>query len=167
MTTDTRIDDEVNRAVALREKGADEDALAILLALVGDNPNHAAANLQCAWTHDKLGLETEAVPFYERAIELGLPSEDLESALLGLGSTLRALGRYPESLEVLDRAVSEFPDNRALEVFRAMSRYNNGQTKEAAETLLRLLVATTSAPDIRSYQTALDIYSEDLDRTWQ
>ena len=117
--------------------------------------------------YDKLGLETEAVPFYERAIELGLPSEDLESALLGLGSTLRALGRYPESLEVLDRAVSEFPDNRALEVFRAMSQYNNGQTKEAAETLLRLLVATTSAPDIRSYQTALDIYSEDLDRTWQ
>jgi tetratricopeptide (TPR) repeat protein len=97
---------------------------------------------------------------------LGLPRDELESALLGLGSTLRALGRHQESLEVLDRAVAEFPQNRALEVFHAMSRYNNGKTKEATETLLRLLVATTTDDEIRSYEAALGIYAEDLDRTW-
>lgn len=166
MTTDTTIDDQVRQAVALRDTGADEEARARLLALVAEYPDHAAANLQSAWTHDKLGLEEEAVPFYERAIDLGLSREDLEPALLGLGSTLRALGRYPESLKVLGRAIAEFPENRALEVFRAMSMYNNGQSKEATETLLRLLIATTSDPDIRSYQSALDIYVEDLDRTW-
>jgi tetratricopeptide (TPR) repeat protein len=167
MTTDTRIDDQVTRAVALREQGADEEARSALLALVAEHPDHPGANLQCAWTHDKLGLEEEAVPFYERAIELGLAPEDLEPALLGLGSTLRALGRYPESLEVLDRAVAAFPENNALEVFRAISRYNNGLAKEATETLLRLLIATTSDSTIRLYQAALDIYAEDLDRTWQ
>lgn len=167
MTTETRIDDQVARAVALRDQGAVEEAREILLGIVDENPDHAAANLQCAWTHDKLGYEREAVPFYERAIDLGLPAGDLESALLGLGSTLRSLGRYPESLEVLDRAVAEFPENRALEVFHAMARYNNGQTKEATETLLRLLIATTSDPGIRSYQPALDVYAADLDRTWQ
>jgi tetratricopeptide (TPR) repeat protein len=166
MTTDSRIDDQVSRAVAMREQGDDEDARTLLLALVIDNPDHAAANLQCAWTHDKMGLEEEALPFYERAIEIGLPSDDLESALLGLGSTLRALGHYPESLEVLERAVDEFPENRALEVFLAMARYNNGKPKEAVEALLRLLIMTTSDQDIRSYTTALDIYSEDLDRIW-
>lgn len=166
MTTDTRIEDQVNRAVALRTQGKDEEARSLLVALVGDHPDHAAANLQCAWTHDKLGLEAEAVPFYERAIELGLTSDDLESALLGLGSTLRALGRYPESLDVLDRAVAEFPDNHALQVFRAMAHYNNGLTKEATEALLRLLVTTSADPGIRSYEAALEIYAEDLDRTW-
>lgn len=166
MTTDTRIDDQVSQAVRLREQGSDEEARAMLLEIVTDNPEHAVANLQCAWVHDKLGLEAEAVPFYERAISLGLESDDLHPALLGLGSTLRALGRYQEALRVLDRAVTEFPEDRALAVFRAMAQYNNGQAKEACETLLTQLVETTGDPQITSYRAALESYAEDLDRTW-
>ncbi|TCP68322.1 tetratricopeptide repeat protein [Baia soyae] len=52
-----------------------------------------------AWSHDVLCLESEAIPYYERAIELGLSKEDdLEGALLGLGSTYRVLGQYEKSI---------------------------------------------------------------------
>lgn len=106
------------------------------------------------------------MPFYETAIDLGLDAADLEDALLGLGSTYRALGRYPEALATLDRAVTEFPNNRGIQAFRAMALHNNGRGKEACELLLSLLSATTSDDDIAGYRQAIDIYAEDLDRVW-
>jgi tetratricopeptide (TPR) repeat protein len=153
-------------AVALREDGEDEAARDALLELHSRHPQHPQVNLQCAWIHDKLGLEAEAVPYYEKALGGGLEGEDLHDALLGLGSTYRALGRYDEAMHTLDRAVSELPASRDLEVFRAMALYNTGRAKEACETLLRLLVETTSDEEIKRYRGALDEYAADLDRTW-
>lgn len=160
------LDERLTTAISLRQSGDAAAAKALLLELQLENPDDARVNLQCAWVHDRLGLEREAVPFYETAIDLGLDAADLEDALLGLGSTYRTLGRYPEALATLDRAVNEFPDNRGLQVFRAMALHNNGRGKEACELLLTLLAATTSDDDIAGYRQAIDIYAEDLDRVW-
>lgn len=167
MTTEVGVDERLARAVSLREKGDDEQARALLLEVVAAHPDDARANLQCAWVHDKLGLETEAVPYYEKAIAFGLERADLKDALLGLGSTYRAIGRFSESLNVFDRAVAEFPEARQMVVFRALALYNSGRCKEACETLLGQLVETTTDPGIGSYERALRLYAEDLDRTWQ
>ena len=86
--------DELERAVYLRENGRAEEARELLLRLMAENPGDPQLNHQCAWVHDLLGREHEAVSFYERAIEEGLTGEDLEGAMLGLGSTYRALGEY-------------------------------------------------------------------------
>jgi tetratricopeptide (TPR) repeat protein len=153
-------------AIALRQAGDDHAARTVLLELHEEYPDDARVNLQCARIHDKLGMEREAVPFYEKAIHAGLEGGDLHDALLGLGSTYRALGEYEKSLEILDRAVTEMPDDRGLRVFRAMALYNNARHKEACETLLRLLVETTGDEDISVYRPALAEYAEDLDRTW-
>lgn len=166
MTTRAALDEGLAKAVALRESGEDERARDLLEQLYAHAPEDGRVNLQCAWIHDKLGLEQEAVPFYERAISAGLEVSDLEAALLGLGSTYRALGRYDEALETLDHAVEEFPEERSLRVFRAMALYNVGRAKEACEILLRLLVDTTSDPKIGGYEKALRVYCRDLDRTW-
>ncbi|HEX6219725.1 MAG TPA: tetratricopeptide repeat protein, partial [Acidimicrobiia bacterium] len=74
--------------------------------------------------------------------------------------------RYDEALDTLDRATTEFPDDAGLQVFRAMTLYNAGNGKEAVETLLNILVQTTSDPAISRYRAALLEYSADLDRTW-
>lgn len=154
-------------AVRLRESGNTEQALEILVDLHREQPDDAQVNLQSAWANDKLGREREAVPFYERAIELGLEDAELRDALLGLGSTYRALGAYDKALTTLDRAVATFPNDTGLVVFRAMALYNAHQYKEACETLLRVLSATTAASDIAVYREAIDLYAADLDRTWQ
>ena len=153
-------------AVAMREAGQVEEAKRLLLDLHTQSPDDPIINLQCAWAHDKLGLEAEAVPFYEAAVRLGLDGEDLRSALLGLGSTYRTLGRYDDALATLTRGIETFPDDRSMQVFRAMALYNNGKPKEACQVLLQIVSDTTSDEGIRSYRAAIDIYAADLDRTW-
>lgn len=152
--------------IALRTAGRMDEARDLVLKLHSDHPEDALVNLQCAWTHDAMGLESEAVPFYEKAIEAGLDDGDLRHALLGLGSTYRALGHYSQALSTLSRGVEKFPEDRGLQVFQAMALYNNERHKEACELLVNLLIQTTADPDIASYRPALREYADDLDRTW-
>lgn len=159
-------EDRLAAAVSLRENGEVEKARAMLIELQAERPDDASVNLQCAWAHDKLGLETEAVPFYERALEIGLEGPELESALLGLGSTHRALGEYEKAVSTLQRGVESFPGRRSIKVFLAMALYNNGQAKEACETLLRIISETTNDPEIIALKNAIDTYAADLDRSW-
>ncbi|WP_314614873.1 tetratricopeptide repeat protein [Streptomyces stackebrandtii] len=55
-------------AVALREGGRKEEAREALVALGALHPDDAEIAYQTAWAHDALGLEAEAVPYYERAL---------------------------------------------------------------------------------------------------
>ncbi len=160
------LDDRLARAVELRESGRTREALDLLLGLCDERSDGPGVNLQCAWAHDKLGLEGEAVPYYERALELGLDGDDLEHALRGLGSTYRALGEYDKALTTLTRAVEVCPDARSLQVFLAIALYNSGRGKEACEMLLRIISATSADQDVLACRAAIDTYAEDLDRTW-
>jgi tetratricopeptide (TPR) repeat protein len=151
-------------AVALRAAGEHERARQMLLALSSEFPGDAEIAFQTAWVHDVLGLETEAVPFYEHALAgEGLSEEDRRGALLGYGSTLRGLGRYADAVEVFRRGISEFPDDNALRTFSAMALYNVGDHHEAMRTLLELLAATSSDTGIQDYRRAIEHYAKDLD----
>jgi tetratricopeptide (TPR) repeat protein len=159
--------DRLQEAIELRSAGRAEEARAILLDLVAASPDDAEINYQAAWTHDTLGLEREAVPFYERAIELGLSGTDLEGALLGLGSTYRTLGNYQQAEETLQRGMRAFPHHRAFPVFLAMARYNTHHYQEAMELLLTALAETTADESILRYKRAILFYAPQLDQIWQ
>lgn len=113
-----------------------------------------------------MGKESEAVPFYEKAIANGL-KEDRSGAMLGLGSTYRCLGDYEKSLKVFDQAIQEFPANRPLQTFRALTLYNLGRNEESVSQLLIQLLDTTQDPSIKSYEKALRFYSDRLNETWK
>lgn len=153
-------------AISLRAKGEAAHARDLLLVLHRDHPEDAAVNLQCAWVHDNLGLEREALPFYEKAIDLGLDDDDLRNALLGLGSTYRAVGEYDKAVSTLTKGVERFPGDRSMKVFQAMALYNTGQGKKACEILLTVLSETTNDGDLASYRPAIETYAGDLDRVW-
>ncbi|MBB2947708.1 tetratricopeptide (TPR) repeat protein [Actinoplanes lutulentus] len=160
------LEERLARAVRLREGGDPGRARELLLDLRGEYPSDARVAYQTAWAHDVLGLEAEAVPHYRAAIAGDLSGEEMREALLGLGSTLRALGRDEEAGRVFEQGVQLFPDFRPLRVFRALLRYNTGENREAVADLLRLLVETTADPEIQRYQRAVTAYAEDLDRSW-
>jgi predicted Zn-dependent protease len=153
-------------AVELREGGQLNEALELLLSLRAEFPEDAHVAVQTAWVHDTLGLEDEAVPHYRAAIDGGLSDEELRGTFLGLGSTLRTLGRDVEAAEVFRRGIERFPDYRPLRVFNAMLRYNTGEPREAVADLLRILLESTSDGDILRYRRSLTAYAEDLDRSW-
>lgn len=93
--------------------------------------------------------------------------EDRAGAILGPGSTYRCLGEYEKSLKVFDKAISEFPDNRILRVFRSSTLYNLGRAEESVRQLLVHLLDTTSDDNIKSYDRALRFYSDKLNETWR
>lgn len=156
-------------AVGLREQGRQEEARDRLVELAARRPEDAEVAYQTAWAHDALGLEAEAVPYYERALKptgaTGLSEEDRRGALLGLGSTFRVLGRYEEAVATLRGAAEEFPDDGALRTFLAMALFNTGDHHESARLLLRLLAATSDDASVRRYRRAIEYYAEDLDAT--
>lgn len=172
--------DPLAEAVALREGGRKEEARELLVALAARRPADAEVAYQTAWAHDVLGLEAEAVPYYERALAVGgsgsggstetgtgtrtgLTPDDRRGALLGLGSTYRILGRYDDAVTLLSAAAEEFPEDGSLRTFLAMALYNTGQHHESVRTLLRLLAATSDDPSVREYRQAIEHYAEDLD----
>ena len=67
MTDDGR-DALLAHAVRLREDGHPDQAREALLGLHARHPDDAEVTYQTAWVHDVLGLEADAVAFYERAL---------------------------------------------------------------------------------------------------
>ena len=160
-------------AIQLRETGRAkqdqvilEQARTLLLELVAAYPDDAEITFQTAVVHDNLGRERESIPYYVRAIEQGLSGPDLERALLGLGSTYRGLGEYQQAEETLRRGVREFPHNRALQVFLAMTLYNTQHYKEAMELVLTNLMETTSDERLQYFKRPIVYYASHLDETW-
>lgn len=139
----------------------------MLIKLVQQFPENASINYQCAWSFDLLGVEIQAVPYYEKGIQLGLSSEELEDALLGLGSTYRTLGEYEKSKDTFLKAIELFPDNRAIQTFYSMTLYNLSEHSKAMEILLNCLVDTTTDEKIERYKKAINFYANQLDNIWK
>ncbi|WP_052400779.1 tetratricopeptide repeat protein [Oceanobacillus jeddahense] len=162
-----QVNQELQKAIELREKGELNESKNIILRLVEDHPNNAFLNYQCAWSHDVLGEERKAVPYYEKAIQLGLEKENLEDALLGLGSTYRTLGEYEKSKETFLKGLESFPNNRAIQVFYAMTLYNVKEHHQAMELLLKNIAETTGDEDIKKFGRAIGFYADKLDTVWE
>ncbi len=154
-------------AFELRRAGRHEESRALLNKLLIDPMHAQRAHLHIAWSYDNEGLEAQAVPHYEQALEGKLQNDERLDALFGLASTLRSLGRYHEALKRFDEAVAENPESVELVPFRAMCLYNLGRNKEAVSSLLRLLVANSEHPGIKAYSQAIELYANDLDRVWE
>ncbi len=145
-----------------RHGGQVAQVLKQLKELDAQFPNVAEINYQLAWTCDVLGREAEALPYYEKAVALGLPANELAGALLGLGSTLRNLGKLERSAEVLRSGQAQFPDNREFDVFLALTLHNLGQHAEATKLLLTVIADTSEDPGLTAYQRAIRFYAGKL-----
>jgi tetratricopeptide (TPR) repeat protein len=156
----------VDHIRALRKQGLHEAALSLAADLAPAEPGNAELQYEAACVHDYVGREAAAVAFYLAAIAAGLTGDQLRGAYLGLGSTYRALGRYPEALAVFDEGLGKFPAATELRVFKAMTLYNTGSAKEAVASLLAVIAETSSDGMVQSYRRAIELYAEDLDRRW-
>lgn len=158
--------EKLSHAIKLRESGKQEEARDALLQLHAEFPDDAQVNYQCAWIHDALGLEKEAIPFYEKAISAGLQGDDLRNALLGMGSTFRCIGEYQKAKETFETALEKFPDGNEFKVFLSMAYYNLKEHSKAMELLLNTVIETSKDENINQYQRAIKFYADKLDETW-
>ncbi|MDQ6418512.1 tetratricopeptide repeat protein [Paenibacillus sp. LHD-117] len=158
---------QLEAAIQLRESGNFEAARSLLLELLVQQPLNPSVWYQCAWVHDVLGLESEAVPYYKKSLELGLKEEERQGALLGLGSTYRTLGMYDEAKLIFEEAIKEYPARREYQVFQAMVLYNQNAFSEAMSILLMQLAETSDDKGIQDYRKAIIFYSDKLDQIWK
>lgn len=161
------MDAALDKAIRLREAGKFEESKEILLGLAKAHPDFPYIQYQCAWSLDLLGEESRAVAYYERAIGLGLAGNELEGALLGLGSTYRTLGAYQKSKEVFLKGIALFPENKAIQTFYAMTLFNLEEHETAMQLLLECLIETTRDEEIFKYKNAIRFYSDKLNEVWE
>lgn len=161
------MEERLQTAIELRNKGFYKESNLLLVDLADKFSNNARVNYQCAWSFDVLGEEAKAVPYYEKAIRLGLDHENLEGALLGLGSTYRTLGEYEKSAQTFQKAIKLNPSNKAIQVFYAMTLYNLHQHQEAMNLLLKCIIETTKDKQILEYSKAIEFYADKLDEKWK
>ena len=107
---------------------------------------------------DSAGLEAEAVPFYRRALDLGLDGRARVELHVQLASTLRNLGRPQEAIALLDAIEPESGDLRdAVVGFRALARVDAGDARLAASEAVAALAAHAT-----QYRRALGAYAREL-----
>jgi tetratricopeptide (TPR) repeat protein len=111
----------LDEALRLRSEGRLEEARNLLVRLAEAYPDHPEIRAHATFVHDALGLESEAIPHYEAALRLGLAGPLLADVFLGLGSTWRCLDEYEKARSILEQGVERFPEDRALQVFLAMT----------------------------------------------
>lgn len=121
--------------------------------------------LKTAYACDRFGSEEDAVVHYDLAWSMAakIPSDERRGFFVGYGSTLRNVGRLAESQNILTAAIGEFPNDRALKAFLALSQLDAGSSALAVATLLDALVSLAdSAPDLALYARALSHYRDEL-----
>ena len=157
---------DINKGIELIEKGQTEEALNLFFKLLDREQNNAEILYQIAWCLDILERGKDAIPYYEKAIEIGMDDEKLKGALLGLGSTYRTIGEYQSSLKIFNQAVLQYPTNNEFKVFRTMTNYNLGNHEDAMRELLEVIADTSSDENVKAYKKAILFYSDKLNQVW-
>lgn len=92
--------------------------------------------------HDSAGLEAEAAALYARAVELGLSGRARAELDIQFASTLRNLGRFEESVAMLENG-ADHPDlGSARAAFLALALHSAGRPGAALAVALEALVPT-------------------------
>ncbi|WP_265446611.1 tetratricopeptide repeat protein [Flexivirga meconopsidis] len=126
-------------------------------------PGDGRVLYEFAGTYDSAGEEETALARYDEAIAAGLREPFRHRALIQKASTLRHLGRLDESLVILDRLVSDYPDNTAIVLFRALTLHDLGRDVEALRSTAMHVAAASTDTDVQRYHNSLARFTAAID----
>lgn len=125
-----------------RDSHSDEEFLSRMEKLAAELPaGNPVAVFERAASLDSTGHSDLAVPLYRQALQLGLHGERRRRAVIQMASSLRNLGRAPESVALLTAerdAGSDHLDD-AVSVFLALALVDTGREREAVAIALTAL----------------------------
>ena len=138
-------------------------AVATLRTLAAERPaGDAAALFELGAIHDALGLNTEAIPFYQAALEAGLEGERATRVFIQLASTLRNVGESTEAISMLESAPSSGDNESARQAFLALDQPSVRQALGAAPSRGRdpTVIFRTRLHRLFSPSTALALFPQ-------
>ncbi|HVK76696.1 MAG TPA: tetratricopeptide repeat protein [Kofleriaceae bacterium] len=155
-------EDELAAIASLKAAGNHTAAHARATDLARAWPGDVRVQMAAAYACDRLGLERDAIAYYERAWELGVPTDERAGFLVGFGSTLRNVGRTDEAVARLAEASVEFPNDAALRAFLALALHSAGHGTLALATMLEAALAAARPDGFGPYRRALAEYQAEL-----
>jgi tetratricopeptide (TPR) repeat protein len=114
-----------------------------------------------AYALDREGREHDAIRYYERAWQQGIPDDERRHFIVGFGSTLRNVGRADEAVALLADAVNDDPLYAPYSAFLGLALLAAGNAAAAVATMLGIVF--DHAPDaLDTYGRALNEYHQEL-----
>lgn len=153
-------------ALEMRRCGDLKESNKLLNELVLQHPDHALLHYECARSYDILAQEKEAIHFYKRALELGLPGQEAVNAYAQIGSMYRLRGRFVDSEKILMKGISKYWDtegNGLLKALYAFTMYDMKKTGDAMRWMTEALVASSVDQGIINNGRMLDYLGSNMD----
>ncbi|ANF32043.1 hypothetical protein A0130_10485 [Leifsonia xyli] len=154
-TTDPALLARLAELFAARDRADMQPTIDALLAVFAEHPDDPHVLYEVGGAYDTAGEEETAAGYYERALEAGLDGDTLRRCLLQYGSTLRNLDRFDDSLAVLDRALTLFPESESVRVWHALSLHAAGRSDAAVAELMEVAADRIRTPDLQRYEAAI------------
>lgn len=110
---------------------------------------------------DFLGKENEAIPLYQRAIELGNSGKLKTQAEIQLGSSLSVTGKNEGAIGILSRVLEETGDPAAL-IFLCTALFRAGEAMKALKAALNFILSGDNGL-LPEYKRSLSQYLEEID----
>lgn len=155
------VEQHIRDAWATSNQKNPEPTVAFFEHLLSEDPTDAKRLFELANAYDWSSREQEAIPLYERALGAGLDEDRDRRARVQYGSSLRNVGRYAESVTVLESALHRHPDSAAIHCFLALALADSGKPRAAVATAI-CAALTSPRSDIAEYREALARYVKDL-----
>lgn len=159
----SEMEESLKAALEMRRDGDLFGSNKLLIELVLQHPNHAILHYECACSYDVLAQEEDAIPFYGRALELGLSDKEAVNAYTQLGSLYRLHGRLMESENVLMTGIMRFWDVGLLKIFYAFTMYDLGKPGEAMRWMTHAILDSAVDQEIFLNQRVISYLGSNLD----
>lgn len=159
----SEMEESLKAALEMRRDGDLFGSNKLLIELVLQHPDHAILHYECACSYDVLAQEEEAIPFYGRALELGLSDKEAVNAYTQLGSLYRLHGRLMESENVLMTGMKRFWDVGLLKIFYAFTMYDLGKPGEAMRWMTHAILDSAVDQEIFLNQRVISYLGSNLD----
>lgn len=159
----SEMEESLKAALEMRRDGDLFGSNKLLIELVLQHPDHAILHYECACSYDVLAQEEEAIPFYGRALELGLSDKEAVNAYTQLGSLYRLHGRLMESENVLMTGMMRFWDVGLLKIFYAFTMYDLGKPGEAMRWMTHAILDSAVDQEIFLNQRVISYLGSNLD----
>jgi len=112
-------------------RGDYEDALPCYRAAVDAKPTRVDSRVGLAKTLEQLGRTDNAIRAYEGALEIRGYVREMEPVIIAQANLLNQRGKYDRTLELVQRAGTEFPETPGLACARGMALAGEGRYDEA------------------------------------
>lgn len=149
----------IEAGLNLKTQGNHQAAIEHFRQLNVTYPDHARILFELAGSWQIFGVPEQALPLYQRLMAMpksqGLPPKDVPRLYTQMGATLRMLGKFAESLDIIDEGVTLFPDYRPLRAYRMFALHSAGFHQNAMTDALELMLASL-AP------TKWDLYEDEI-----